>query len=81
MKVNKPLWQIATDPLDPATVETWIFDLDNTLYPARINLFVQVSARMTRFIQDRFDLESEPARELQREMFRRYGTTLRGLMT
>jgi len=81
MKVNKPLWQIATDPLDPATVETWIFDLDNTLYPARSNLFVQVSARMTRFIQDRFDLESEPARELQREMFRRYGTTLRGLMT
>ncbi len=81
MTVNKPLWQIPSEPLDPATVETWVFDLDNTLYPARSNLFVQVSARMTAFIQDCFALEAGPARELQREMFRRHGTTLRGLMT
>lgn len=81
MTVNKPLWQIPSETLDPATVETWVFDLDNTLYPARSNLFVQVSARMTRFIQDRFELEAGPAKELQRDLFRRYGTTLRGLMT
>lgn len=62
------------------TVELWIFDLDNTLYPARSNLFAQVSARMTEFIKARFALEHDPARELQRDLFRRHGTTLRGLM-
>lgn len=81
MTTATPLRRTATDPLDPATIETWVFDLDNTLYPARCNLFVQVSARMTRFIQDRFDLEHDPARALQRDLFRRFGTTLRGLMT
>lgn len=67
--------------VDPGRVETWIFDLDNTLYPARSNLFGQVSARMTTFIMDRFTLDQEPARALQRDMFRRHGTTLRGLMS
>ena len=62
-------------------MEVWVFDLDNTLYPARSNLFVGVAARMTEFIKQRFDLEHEPARELQRDLFRRHGTTLRGLMT
>jgi putative hydrolase of the HAD superfamily len=62
-------------------IDCWIFDLDNTLYPARSNLFVQVAARMTEFIKDRFTLEHEPARTLQRDLFRRHGTTLRGLMT
>lgn len=62
-------------------IDCWIFDLDNTLYPARSNLFVQVSGRMTEFIKAHFDLEHEPARELQRDLFRRHGTTLRGLMT
>lgn len=69
------------EPFDPRTVDTWVFDLDNTLYPARSNLFVQVSARMTRFIQDRFGLEAGPAKDLQRDLFRRHGTTLRGLMS
>ena len=62
-------------------VDTWIFDLDNTLYPASSNLFARVSKRMTYFIQKEFQLEEEPARDLQRRMFRKYGTTMRGLMT
>jgi putative hydrolase of the HAD superfamily len=62
-------------------VDTWIFDLDNTLYPASSNLFARVSKRMTYFIQKEFQLEEEPARDLQRKMFRKYGTTMRGLMT
>ena len=62
-------------------VDTWIFDLDNTLYPASSNLFERVSKRMTYFIQKEFQLEEEPARDLQRKMFRKYGTTMRGLMT
>ena len=81
MSVNTPLPPAEIRSLDPTTVETWIFDLDNTLYPARCNLFVQVSARMTSFIQTHFGLEHDPARELQRDLFRRHGTTLRGLMS
>ena len=62
-------------------VDNWIFDLDNTLYPESSNLFAKVSKRMTCFIQKEFQLEEEPARDLQRRMFRKYGTTMRGLMT
>ena len=63
---------------DPSTV--WVFDLDNTLYPAHSNLFAKVSRRMTSFIMDRFTLGHDDARSLQRRLFREYGTTLRGLM-
>jgi putative hydrolase of the HAD superfamily len=62
-------------------IETWIFDLDNTLYPASCRLFDQVHARMTRFIADRLDLSPEDALLLQKTYFREHGTTLRGLMT
>ena len=65
---------------DPDRIRCWIFDLDNTLYPAASNLFARVSVRMTRFIQDRFDLEEDRARSLQKDLFRRHGTTMRGLM-
>jgi putative hydrolase of the HAD superfamily len=66
--------------LDPNAVETWIFDLDNTLYPAGSNIFARVSKRITVYVQDRFSLDEEAARALQKDLFRRHGTTLRGLM-
>src|SRR6516162_10155524 len=62
-------------------IETWIFDLDNTLYPASCRLFDQIHARMTHFIADRLDLTLEAALTVQRHYFREHGTTLRGLMT
>jgi putative hydrolase of the HAD superfamily len=62
-------------------IETWIFDLDNTLYPASCRLFDQVQRRMTEFICDRLSLSPEAAAELRRNYFREHGTTLRGLMT
>jgi len=64
-----------------AEIETWIFDLDNTLYPVSCRLFDQIHARMTRFIADRFDLTAEAALVVQKTYFREHGTTLRGLMT
>ena len=66
---------------DPHAVEVWIFDLDNTLYPASCNLFAQVDARMSAFIQDLLSLEPEEARRVQKRYFVEHGTTLRGLMT
>jgi putative hydrolase of the HAD superfamily len=62
-------------------IETWIFDLDNTLYPASCRLFDQIHTRMTRFISERLTLSPEAALALQKTYFREYGTTLRGLMT
>ena len=47
-------------------IETWIFDLDNTLYPASCRLFDQVHARMTQFIGDRLGLSPDAALEIGR---------------
>jgi len=58
----------------------WIFDLDNTLYPADSNLFAQIDQRMGAFIADYLDLPFERARHLQKLYYRQYGTTLSGLM-
>src|SRR6516162_5115241 len=65
----------------PGNIETWIFDLDNTLYPPSCRLFDQIHAKMTRFIADRLELAPEAALVLQKSYFREHGTTLRGLMT
>ncbi|MBT5572498.1 MAG: pyrimidine 5'-nucleotidase [Alphaproteobacteria bacterium] len=60
--------------------QTWVFDLDNTLYPASCGLMSEVSSRMTQFVAERLNLDREPALSEQKRMFREYGTTLRGLM-
>ncbi len=61
-------------------IDTWIFDLDNTLYPATTNVFEQVNRHIASFIQELLSLEEEPARQLQRRYFKEYGSSLRGLM-
>ena len=58
----------------------WIFDLDNTLYPAECNLFAQVDQRMGEFISNYLGLPFEEARRIQKEYYVTYGTTLSGLM-
>jgi len=63
-----------------AQAEAWIFDLDNTLYPASCNLFAQVDTRIGAFIADRLGIEGDEAYRLQKHYFRTYGTSLRGLM-
>lgn len=61
-------------------ITDWVFDLDNTLYPASANLFAQIDVRMAAFIGQLLDLSPEAARALQKRYFREHGTTLRGLM-
>lgn len=70
-----------TPPFDVTNTETWVFDLDNTLYDAASELFVQISARMGAYVGDLLDLDPEAARAVQKQYFHEYGTTLRGLMT
>lgn len=62
------------------TVDTWIFDLDNTLYPADCNLFAQVDQRMGAFISEFLGVDPVEARRVQKDYYYRYGTTLAGLM-
>jgi len=66
---------------DLGHVDTWVFDLDNTLYPAEINLFDQVDQRMGEFIARELDLSFEDARRLQKKYYIEYGTTLTGLVS
>lgn len=61
-------------------IGAWIFDLDNTLYPAECALFEQIDARMTAYIVRRLGLAHADARLLQKSYYVRYGTTLSGLM-
>jgi putative hydrolase of the HAD superfamily len=62
-------------------VDTWIFDLDNTLYPASCRLFDQIDVKMGEFVSKLLNVEYAEAKRRQKEMFYKYGTTLRGLMT
>jgi len=63
-----------------AHVDTWVFDLDNTLYPASCRLFDQIDVRMGAFVSRLLNLEPAEAKRRQKELFYKYGTTLRGLM-
>ncbi len=60
--------------------ESWIFDLDNTLYAASTGLMAQVSSRMTMFVAELLEVKAATALVEQKRMFREHGTTLRGLM-
>lgn len=61
-------------------VTTWVFDLDNTLYPPRMRLFDQIEVRMTRYVMAHLGVDHDHANHLRAEYWRLYGTTLAGLM-
>ena len=61
-------------------VDSWIFDLDNSLYPASADLFALIDVRMGRFIQQLLGCDESEARTVQKGFFRDHGTTLAGLM-
>jgi putative hydrolase of the HAD superfamily len=63
-----------------AEIETWVFDLDNTLYPASCNLFAEVDVRIREFVAKFLGLDQDEAYKVQKQFFKEYGTTLRGLM-
>ena len=62
-------------------VDTWVFDLDETLYPNETEVMTQVADRMTLFMEQFTGLPRDEARALQKQYFHNYGTTLSGLMT
>ena len=63
-----------------AHVDSWIFDLDNSLYPASADLFALIDQRMGEYISRLIDCDREEAHRIQKGYFRDHGTTLAGLM-
>jgi putative hydrolase of the HAD superfamily len=64
-----------------AHVEAWVFDLDNSLYPASCDLFALIDLRMGEYISRLVGCEPAEARRIQKRFFHDHGTTLSGLMT
>ena len=61
-------------------VETWIFDLDNTLYSTSPKMLSQIDDLMGSFISDFLSVDRVEAWQIQKGYFRTHGLTLRGLM-
>jgi putative hydrolase of the HAD superfamily len=61
-------------------VTSWVFDLDNTLYPPRMRLFDQIEIRMTAWVMRALGVGRAEADQLRRHYWAAYGTTLAGLM-
>ena len=68
--------------MDPrfAHIDDWIFDLDNTLYPASTRLFDLIDDRMGAYVGRLLGCDRLEARRVQKNYFRDHGTTLAGLM-
>lgn len=61
-------------------VDTWVFDLDNTLYPPHMRLFDQIEVKMTDFVMRSLGVSRSEADGLRSRYWAEYGTTLAGLM-
>ncbi|CAN5873810.1 pyrimidine 5'-nucleotidase [soil metagenome] len=65
---------------DLTHIDTWLFDLDNTLYPEESGFMGQVEGRMTDFVAKVTGLPRDEAFILQKKYLAEHGLTLRGLM-
>jgi putative hydrolase of the HAD superfamily len=63
-----------------AHIDTWIFDLDLTLYAPEANIMAQVRDRIALFVQNYFKIDALEAHDIRHRYWRKYGTTLGGLM-
>ena len=63
-----------------AHIDTWVFDLDNTLYPHHL-LWQQVNDRIRDYVAEFLKVSHDEAFRVQKDYYLRYGTTMRGMMT
>lgn len=80
MRPERSIARAAAMPPAFGSIENWIFDLDNTLYPARVDLFSLIDEKMGIYIQRLLGLDPIEARQVQKRYFVDHGTTLAGLM-
>lgn len=66
--------------IDLSHVTTWVFDMDDTLYPREQGLMALVQARINAFVVEAVGLAPEEAKVMQRQFLDEHGTTLAGLM-
>jgi putative hydrolase of the HAD superfamily len=60
-------------------IRTWVFDLDNTLYPAS-ELYDEIGERMTSYIARAVGVDAAEALLLREKYFHEYGATIVGLV-
>ena len=65
---------------DLSHIETWLFDLDNTLYEAESGFMGLIEDRMTEFVAQVTGLVGDEAKALRSRYYREHGTTLAGMM-
>lgn len=61
-------------------IESWLFDLDNTLYPSSCKVFDQVDVLIREYIRNLLDLDEAGADALRKHYWHNHGTTMNGLM-
>ena len=61
-------------------IKYWLFDLDNTLYSGNTKVFDQVDKKMSQFISEKLNVSIEKAKEIQKNYFYEYNTTLNGMI-
>ena len=66
--------------VDLTHIDTWLFDLDNTLYPVESGFMGEIERRMTDYVQKVTGLERDAAYRLQKQYLAQYGLTLGGLV-
>jgi putative hydrolase of the HAD superfamily len=82
MNVNLKITLKSHEPISYAfkNIDTWVFDLDNTLYPADSDLWPRIDQQITLYVMELLGVDGASARALQKYYYQRYGTTLYGLM-
>lgn len=66
---------------DLSHIDSWVFDLDNTLYPATCDLFAGIDEKIRAYVARALSLPPIEAHAVQKRLYAQYGTTLNGLMT
>ena len=61
-------------------IKGWVFDLDDTLYPPTGEIYAQMANRIRAYVMKTLNLDEKTAAVIQKEYYRKYGATVRGLM-
>jgi len=69
-----------TVAVDLKNVQSWVFDMDDTLYPREQGVLELIQARISAFMIDAVGIPAAEAAVLQTQFRTEHGTTLAGLM-
>src|ERR1700719_1521208 len=63
-----------------AHVDTWVFDLDDTLYPRSVDLHGQMRDRVVTFIANHMKIDRTAAEAIHVDYYERFGSTLQAMV-